>query len=440
MVSKTKKTQQAAKTTTRSKSRSISRDKFSPKRQSRKTQKNNERYQWHFKIFSGYTSDERAHITKVLKGNIVGRKFKRGELLMAKSSDELSKLDIPFKYRRSKQYHNMLFSFTFLHHGQRKLFNTELYLFSKYLSRHTDNANVVYAGAAAGVHFPYLASLFPNIHFHLYDPAKFAIKETTRIHIYNEFYTDDISASWAPGGKMHAKWGSCDFFLCDIRVDISEKSDEDREAQVTEDMQRQQKWAQLIQPAKASMLKFRPPYDSNAILEYLPGQILWQTWPGKASGETRLITESKQFKDGLTKYNVGKYEDACAVHNIVDRTYARYTDIRLFGLVPGYNGSWDSRAEAETWKMYLDIVPGVGPTTLNIAKKMNALTRALHQPLNPINTYHGRYSQFIRGNKWLWMITRELQKIDRKKLAAKRNKHEIQRVKGLGVKGYMIKK
>lgn len=398
------------------------------------------KYDWHFKVFKGYAEDEKRQITKVLRDNIRGRKFKRGDLLMAKSNNELAMLDIPFKYRHNKQSEDMLFSFTFLHHGQRKLFNTELYLLSKYLKKHTDRANVVYAGAAAGVHFPYLASLFPNVHFHLYDPAKFAIKPTDHLHIYNEFYTDDISTSWAPGGDMHAKWGACDFFLCDIRVDISEKSDEDREAQVTEDMLRQQGWAQLIQPAKASMLKFRPPYDSGATLEYLPGQILWQTWPGKASGETRLITESRQFKDGLVKYNVGKYEDICAVHNVADRTYARYTDMRLFGLVPGYDGSWDSRAEAETWKMYLDIVSGVGTTPHNIAKKMNGLTRALHQPLNPPSTYHGRYGRFVAGNKWLWMITRELQRVDRKKIIGRRNKHEINRVKGLGVKAYLVKK
>lgn len=399
-----------------------------------------DKYAWHFNVFNGYTNNEKTEIQKILRKNIIGQQFKRDDLLMAKSAADLNTIKTPIIYRSGKQYENMLFSFNFLHHGQRKLFNTELYLLSKYLKTHNAKANVIYAGAAAGNHFPYLSSLFPNVDFYLYDPAKFAIKETNRIHIYNEFFTDDVATSWGPGGNMSAKHGDADFFLCDIRVDISDKSDEDREAQVTEDMNRQLAWAKLVKPKKASMLKFRPPYVSNAQLEYLPGHILWQTWPPKASGETRLITEYKQFDKPLVIYNVGTYENLAAYHNIVERSYSRYTDLPLFNMVPGYNGGWDCRAEAETWIMYLDIVKGAKPTPGAIANKMNALTRALKQPLVGHASYHGRYNRFTYGNKWLWMITRALQNIDRKAYADKRNKHEVDRVRNRGVIGYLVKR
>src|SRR5437588_8435378 len=64
------------------------------------------------------------------------------------------------------------FKYENLHWGQRKLLNSEI----DFLTNHTDsktNYICVYAGAADGQHMPYLSSLFKNISFHLYDPAKF---------------------------------------------------------------------------------------------------------------------------------------------------------------------------------------------------------------------------------------------------------------------------
>lgn len=432
MVSKTKKTKSHVNAKTAKKQNKT-------KKQNKQNPKNT-KYQWHFKVFDAYIPCEQTSIVKVLNSNIKGNTFNKSDLLMSTSVNVLNNLSPPIKYRRGKNYNNTLFTFTFLHHGQRKLFNTELYMLSNYLKSHDEHAVVVYAGAAAGVHFPYLSSLFPNVDFHLYDPARFAIKETSRIHIYNEFFTDDVASSWGPNGSMRKKYKGCHFFLCDIRVDISDLNDNAREAQVTEDMQRQQRWAQLAHPMKASMLKFRPPYDSTATLEYLPGKILWQTWPGKASGETRLITESAQFNNKLVKYDVGKYEDMCAYHNMVYRPYIKYTDLKLFKSVPGYDGGWDARAEAETWKMYININAKLTQNVGNIAKKMNQLTKALKQPLIVPYSYHGRYSDHIHGNRWLWMITRSLERIDREKMGAHRRNHETNRVKGLGVKGYLVKR
>jgi cap2 methyltransferase len=57
----------------------------------------------------------------------------------------------------------------------------EIYFLTTYghLSR-----NVVYAGAAPGMHIQYLSNLFPNHNFHLYDPNEIKVKATEHVHIY----------------------------------------------------------------------------------------------------------------------------------------------------------------------------------------------------------------------------------------------------------------
>ena len=44
--------------------------------------------------------------------------------------------------------------------------------------------NVLYAGAAPGIHIEYLSFLFKNHTFHLYDPNEFKLKASERILIY----------------------------------------------------------------------------------------------------------------------------------------------------------------------------------------------------------------------------------------------------------------
>ena len=72
---------------------------------------------------------------------------------------------------------------TIVWRGQRKL------LFSKIGALlNTDpekQYTAVYAGAAPGIQTPFLSELFPNVTFHLYDPAPFKIQETDRIKIFN---------------------------------------------------------------------------------------------------------------------------------------------------------------------------------------------------------------------------------------------------------------
>ena len=64
-------------------------------------------------------------------------------------------------------------------------------------------------GGASGDHIPLLSSMFPAMTFHLYDPAKFSIKETDRIVIFNDLFTDESVNKYKGRNDV--------FFISDIR-------------------------------------------------------------------------------------------------------------------------------------------------------------------------------------------------------------------------------
>src|SRR5205085_2868428 len=87
---------------------------------------------------------------------------------------------------------------TTVHWGQRKLFLAELAFFNLFLDfKAVPQPQVVYAGAAPGNHIPLLASLFPAMTWHLYDPAPFQIKATPQINLHPENFTEVVAKQWA---------------------------------------------------------------------------------------------------------------------------------------------------------------------------------------------------------------------------------------------------
>src|SRR5690554_3257920 len=75
-----------------------------------------------------------------------------------------------------------------LHCGQRKLLLSEILFFTRYWEpEKVPHPVTVYAGAAPGNHIPFLASLFPQFQYHLYDPQPFAIKATKNITLYSQY-------------------------------------------------------------------------------------------------------------------------------------------------------------------------------------------------------------------------------------------------------------
>lgn len=276
--------------------------------------------------------------------------------------------------------------YTNLHLGQRKLFLSELHMLNKAIEKfdltRDSEMTIIYAGAAAGYHIPYLASLFPNIKFHLYDPAAFCreVNGHPNIKTYREFFTDEVAKSWGEGGSNREKHGTPDFFISDIRVNASTR--DEFEYNVSVDMDNQSTWTKLLRPSKYALLKFRLPYvtpESEQFVEYLDGETFWQCWPPRMSTEMRLLVDCSVSGSQLPtkKYDTKKYESAAFTHNAIVRPFVRFgdrDDIKRH--VNGYDGSWDCRAEVAVWEKYV----GDGDIEA-ISKHMNELSHAVRQTL-----------------------------------------------------------
>lgn len=200
-----------------------------------------------------------------------------------------------------------------LHWGQRKLLITEIEFLTKFWDpEETSNPVIVYVGAAGGEHIPILEKLFPQIsEFHLYDPAKFHISSTDKIHIYNQLFSDDDAEKWKDRDDV--------FFISDIRTgNYKTMSTEENERAILRDMDFQKNWVEIIKPVK-SHLKFRLPYpdfEEVTDIDYFDGVVMFQPWAPITSTETRLVPHSSL---DYTNYNSLVYEEQLFYHNTVTR-------------------------------------------------------------------------------------------------------------------------
>lgn len=223
------------------------------------------------------------------------------------------------KSKRNKFIHGNLYNMEYknIHWGQRKLHMSEMDFFTTYTNRN-DAYTVVYAGAANGQHIPLLLKLFPNLDFHLYDPAPFSpvVLEhpSLKINLYKDsvlpvgFFTDEIAAKYTNVKNL--------LFICDIRLAPSMKKTDPEYAQQFEkkvdyDMNIQKNWVDIMKP-EFSILKMRIPYHIKEDYEYLDGDVRFQIWAPVASTETRLIVKKGSFSK---KYIPEIYENQCAYFN-----------------------------------------------------------------------------------------------------------------------------
>lgn len=187
---------------------------------------------------------------------------------------------------------------TVIHWGQRKLLMSEIEFLNLY--PRSRELHVVYAGAAPGTHTAYLSSLFPNITFHLVDPAPFTVKPTPKIRLYQGFFTHTLAHQFRNdyGGKI--------LFVSDIRTADSEIQEEKEvDESVRSDMQMQMEWHMIMRPLR-SMLKFRLPW-TNGTTRYLAGEIYLPVWGPITTTETRLITHENSLE--VVEYDNKKYEE-----------------------------------------------------------------------------------------------------------------------------------
>lgn len=239
------------------------------------------------------------------------------------------------------------------HHGQRKLLCSELALL---LMLDTDKKyTVVYAGAAPGLHTPFLSEKFENVIFHLYDPRPFGIVETDRIKIYRKtLFTDEIASSYK--GKENV------VFISDIRSETDEQS-------IWDDMQQQEEWCFLMKPLLAS-LKFRLPWmvknaagkvvnnltdlkgQVNVIedfVKYLDGDVHFPIWGCVSTTECRLVIDREKLGFKKIHYNCDIYEQEMSYFNRETRpsVYDQPCDIENF------NQNFDCASEVEILTLYV---------------------------------------------------------------------------------------
>ena len=284
-----------------------------------------------------------------------------------------------------KEYHpdDKKFTINACHWGQLKLFYTELE-FLAICSKYYDMAKcvVVYVGAAPGNHTEFLTKLFPELHWILYDPAKFFIERSDKIEIFtgrDGYFTDATVEQVKKNKRTHGKHI---LFISDIRMGNDDK--DEFEIGVWNDMIQQQQWAIKLNCTMA-MLKLRFPYifdnkvkidkdydmsqisdhikinkhypDSVLSLLYLEGEIFIQINPPINSTETRLIIRQNPDKTyNMRYYDAKMYEGQLFYFNTVDRieTEYEYRDSeKLKNHLAGFDNSYDRVSEFYIWSRYL---------------------------------------------------------------------------------------
>lgn len=220
---------------------------------------------------------------------------------------------------------------------------------------------VVYAGAAPGNNIAIVSKFFPEVEFHLYDPAKFNIKTNDKIKLYQQYFTDEDAKKWAGRNDV--------YFISDIRSVSHEKiKDLDiYEAKIQEDMQNQMRWFQIINPVEGH-LKLRFPYTGGSRpteVNYLYGYVFKQPFAPVTSTETRMVPVRNEEGNWIvTTWSSQKYQDQLFYHNVVIREKKSYFNPLVLTQgdkdeekepidYPELLNDWDSRAGTQILIDYL---------------------------------------------------------------------------------------
>lgn len=271
-------------------------------------------------------------------------------------------------YRRRNNSEKSCISF-----GQRKLLLMLISFLTKYLDKTIVNPVIIYAGSAPGFNIGIVSKLFPDVIWHLYDPASFKLKRNDKIQLYQEYFTDQIAEGWA---EIQQKDKNI-YFISDIRTaDYTKAKDlDDNERQIMEDMNMQRKWVEIIKP-NVSHLKFRLPYSLANIpdeVEYLDGIIYKTPYAPQTSTETRLVVLDHDIHN---KYSCKQYQSQLFYHNNIIREKYKY--INEYQDIPEILDDYDSCLEMFLWKEYLLYINKT-VTKENVIKLSRDATKLLTQ-------------------------------------------------------------
>lgn len=178
-----------------------------------------------------------------------------------------------------------------VHIPQLKLFLSELRFLMEFAG-FDQKMNVIYVGASDGNHILYLANLFPNLTFYLYDPRPLSHSFDKLKNVYtltgsHGQFSIDHAFGW--GADNH---GTKELFISDVQSGNPGLTGHNFEACRAKDMDDQLEWVRAMRPV-AAMLKFH--------LSYKPGKTTWlapysdehlqiSPFSSKSGTELRLIT------------------------------------------------------------------------------------------------------------------------------------------------------
>jgi len=252
------------------------------------------------------------------------------------------------------------------HIGQLKLLFSEILFISKFIEMKP--TKVLYVGAGSdGYHNSYLADMFPEIQFDLWDPGKFVVSPKPNIKIFNKFFRNDSADKYANDVKNGEKL----LFMSDIRnLEIANNREnlDKIDRIVIADMNDQMNWSRIIRPI-ASYLKFRLPYKIEKF-RYFRGPVYLQPF-SPLSTEARIVVTNF---DDMKMYDSIEFDEKMAYFNHVIRSkkikYKKWRNI-----MEKYNiiNNWDSaycfhilyyyltktnknNSEESVAKLFLDIV------------------------------------------------------------------------------------
>jgi hypothetical protein len=289
-----------------------------------------------------------------------------------------------------------------LHWGQRKLFLVEL----EFLTMYASEADIVlYAGAAPGIHIPYLSSLFPLVKFVLYDPNEFLIEPSDTIEIHREYFINDTARLYA--GRTNV------LFISDIRtVNPTIHLPAEIELGIEGDHIAQRMWYEIINPKK-TMLKFRAPWlvphvkqedkyipsvheakdkvykwvtAGGEEYKYLTGDLYIQPWGPQTTTEMRLHVDHYDEKTGpiTSVYNNTEIEQqlfyfncksrpSLYKHNVsgngIDHCYDCYTEVTILKkYITKYSNIEGVSLAKQTSSMSYQLSKALGTRRLNHAQ------------------------------------------------------------------------
>lgn len=298
-----------------------------------------------------------------------------------------------------------------LHFGQRKLMLSEVE-FCVEVARQMEarykaaagakKALIVYAGAACGLHLPFLFSMFPAFDFVLIDPAPFCAQVKEIAARDESCVLELIEDICTPELCLRLRRSYCEthdiYLVSDIRSGqpTGMSLNQEHTDMIQQDNNTQREWCFSLE-VQAAMLKFHPPYpavkDAGAAhfsamdttaeeYVYLDGTALLGVWAPKSSSEVRLVVVgpfTRGYAAPTRRYYCTAHEERCYAYNISGR-YEK-----------------DCAAERLILQSYLDAFPGTYESVEHLSRLLSErLEYPLFVPLEPgFTEQHARWVSLL---------------------------------------------